>query len=212
LNSIKQQITEKESRIKYLNTQIELLQARIARGEEELRNLPKRSVTLAQLARSRQAATQLYTNILNKLEEIRIAEESEHGYVDVVREASVPIFPVRPNPQQSLILALLLGLIVGVGTAILKHSMGSRPIEPELLQQRGLRIIGVIPPMDRMLKNAFNGENSVQIQGRPVSTALITLHDPWSYVAENFRLIFANLQFAQNTMMQTFADLPDIKF
>jgi capsular exopolysaccharide synthesis family protein len=50
--------------------------------------------------------------------------------------------------------------------------------------------------MDREIKKAFKKQETVEVDGRTLSTSLFPLLNPWSPITENYRLIRANLRYA----------------
>jgi capsular exopolysaccharide synthesis family protein len=48
--------------------------------------------------------------------------------------------------------------------------------------------------MDREIKSAFKGKDTVKVGERELSTRLMPLLNPWSPIAENYRLVRTNLQ------------------
>jgi tyrosine-protein kinase Etk/Wzc len=91
------------------------------------------------------------------------------------------------------VLGLLLGLGFGVGLALARHAAQREVRRPDDLADEGYRVLGVIPTMNREIRASFGRRLAVEVEGRPVSTHLLTMLAPWSPVAENFRLIRTNL-------------------
>src|SRR5690606_21450845 len=87
----------KQIQIRGLEAQLAALRERQASNEGRMRALPTQSIHLAQLERTRQATEGMYLSLLQQLQEMRVAEEGELGYVEVIREASVPVQPVAPK-------------------------------------------------------------------------------------------------------------------
>lgn len=93
---------------------------------------------------------QLVANVIGEEFEKRVAEESPSASaitVDVWESAALPVDPVSPNPVRNMLLAIVLGLMLGVGLAFLldyrlSDGMGS-PIEAEKVS--GVPTYGTIP-------------------------------------------------------------------
>src|SRR3546814_9443618 len=66
---------------------------------------------------------ELYVNLLNSAQQLRLVKEGKIGNVRVVDTAVVPGKPIQPNKPLVLSVALLLGLVVGVGIAFLRNMM-----------------------------------------------------------------------------------------
>src|SRR5664280_2393625 len=99
--------------------------------------------------------------------------------VEVVENARLPGGPVSPQPTRNVGLALVLGLLLGVGLAVLRETLDTTVKSTQDIQERvGAPVLGVI---------GFDPEAKT----RP----LIVQADPHSGRAEAFRQLRTNLQF-----------------
>src|SRR5450759_1824545 len=99
--------------------------------------------------------------------------------VEVVENARLPGGPVSPQPTRNVGLALVLGLLLGIGIAVLRETLDTTVKSTQDLQERvGAPVLGVI---------GFDPEAKT----RP----LIVQADPHSSRAEAFRQLRTNLQF-----------------
>ncbi len=190
------QITEKRIAVSGLETQLRALEKRLKEYEQRFEAIPRKSIQLARLQRAYEASDKLFMFILEKLQESRIAEESEVGNITVVDYATTPGTPVRPQPFRNLLFGGILGLLLGVGLAFGRHYLDHTVHTPEELRRWGT-VMGVVPSMDRLVKEEFEGKEKVSIDGREVDTRLITLLNPTSPVAEAYRRLRTNLQFSR---------------
>ncbi|MGM0705391.1 MAG: polysaccharide biosynthesis tyrosine autokinase [Bacteroidota bacterium] len=197
LTELRTRIDEQESTVRQLEGQVDRLNERIENHEGRIEQIPEQTVQREQLARRLDQAEQFYQDIAMELQRTIVTEESELGYVEVIRSASIPVLPVSPNLHQNIILGLLLGLAFGVGGAFVRQAMNWQIYDPEDIQRQGFSLVGVIPDMKREIKNSFDGQESMNVDGRELSTSLMPLLNPWSPITENYRLIRTNLQFAQ---------------
>jgi capsular exopolysaccharide synthesis family protein len=193
-----EQIQAQKLKIGQLEAQLNGLNNRIAQYQSRIKSIPRQTIQREQLDRRLAQAERFYTDIAGELQKTIIAEESELGYVKIMRSAIVPMLPVSPNMEQNLILGLLLGLALGVGGAFVRQSMNWQIYEPDDIQNQGYSLVGVIPKMDREIKKAFKGKAEVDLDGRSLSTSLFPLLNPWSPITENYRLVRANLRYANS--------------
>jgi capsular exopolysaccharide synthesis family protein len=191
-----EQIQAQKLKIGQLEAQLNGLNNRIDQYQSRIKSIPRQTIEREQLDRRLAQAEQFYTDIAGELQKTIIAEESELGYVKIMRSAVVPMWPVSPNMGQNLILGLLLGLGLGIGGAFVRQSMNWQIYEPDDIQNQGYSLVGVIPKMDREIKKAFKGKAQVDVDGRNLSTSLFPLLNPWSPITENYRLVRANLRYA----------------
>jgi len=198
IGNLRNQIADQRLQIQQTQDQIRRLDGRIASYESRLDRIPRQTINRLQLDRKLNQAEEFYRTVADELRRTVIAEESELGYVTVVRAASVPVIPVSPNFQQNLMLGILLGLGFGVGLAFIRHAMSQRLRDPEDIQDFGFSLLGVIPEMDRELKASFKGKETIKVNGKDISTRLLPLHEPWSPISENYRLVRTNLRHSGN--------------
>jgi capsular exopolysaccharide synthesis family protein len=178
-----------EARLAALNDQLE-------DRRNALQTIPAQSMELAQLQRERRSTERIYGFIQEKLQETRLAEESEMGYAEIIRTAG-PGSPISPNMNRNLILALLFGLGLGGGIVFLRERLDTRIQQPDDLREHGHRIVGVVPSMDSLIRTEFDGAETISVDGQDVQTSLAMLVSPMSAVAEAYRRIRTNLQFAR---------------
>jgi len=196
MGSQQEQIQAQKMKIGQLEAQLNGLENRIEQYKSRIKSIPRQTIQREQLDRRLAQAEQFYTDIAGELQRTIIAEESELGYVKIMRTAAMPALPVSPDLKQNLVLGLLLGLATGVGGAFVRQSMNWQIYEPDDIQQHGYSLVGVIPKMDREIKKAFKGNSEVEVDGRTLSTSLFPLLNPWSPITENYRLVRANLRYA----------------
>ena len=96
ITQLKRQVVEKRIRIQGLQARLTVLQNQLSSYEARLRDIPRQTIELAQLTRQRQSTERTYLFLIEKLQEARVAEESELGYVEVIRRADVPGSPGQP--------------------------------------------------------------------------------------------------------------------
>ena len=194
IGQLQNRIAEQEITVSQTEAQIRALDQRLRTYDSKLRGIPSQRIERRRLEQRLAQEEEFYATIVRELQQTIIKEESELGYVQQVRSAFVPTRPVSPNFRQNVILGILLGMGFGVGLAFLRHTMVDRLRAPEDLQNRGYSLVGVIPQMDREIKAAFKGADTIEVEGRQLSTRLMPLLNPWSPISENYRLVRTNLQ------------------
>ncbi len=195
--SVRQNILEKEIAISGAEARLDVLNTSLESYRQELNSIPNKSVALARLTRNLQTSEQMFTSLYGKLQEARIAELSEIGYVEIIDEAIVPEQPVSPRVPLNLLLGAVLGMMLGVGLAFVRNAVDNRVRKPEDLRKRGMTVVGVVSNMNPVIKSDFGGRESVEVDGQTYSTSLISVLNPLSPIAESYRRLRTNLQFSR---------------
>jgi capsular exopolysaccharide synthesis family protein len=203
VKDLKQQIAEKRIDIAGLRARIDVLTNRLREYENELRSIPQQSMQLAQLERSREYTEQMYGFLVEQLQQTRVQEESELGYADQITEASVPGGPIQPQPQRNLFLGLILGLLGGVGLALVRDQLDNRVYKPDRIGQMGYREVGVIPNITPVIEDRLQGQTAVDHNETLLQSNLISAVEPNSAAAEAYRHVRTNIQFGPDRDLQT---------
>ena len=116
------------------------LSLEVIRRENYIRRLQADIVSLnetkADLQQDRDLAWQAYTTLLAKAQEIDVAAASEDIEVRFVSPALPPNSPVASNTLQNTLLALVVGLMLGVGCAFFFEYMAMESHPRQLLRGR----------------------------------------------------------------------------
>ena len=197
LQQLRARMMEKQVMLSGLQARFDVITDQLDAAKTQLGRIPGQEIVLNRLERSLSTREQLYVALVEKLQEARIAEQSELGYVDIIDTALVPEIPVRPRKTLNLMLGLALGLAIGVAFAFTRNAFDNKIRKPEDLRREGLAVLTVIPSMNRHIKVAFDGRSLVEANGHEYSTSLLSLLDPLSYIAESYRRLAMNLQFSR---------------
>lgn len=197
LNELKARRAEELVSLRGSESRIGLLQSRIRGYEADLGQVPTQSVTLAQLMRDRQATEKLKAALESRLQEARVADSAELGFAEIVRRAQVPPTPFGPKRPRNILLGLLLGLALGLTVATARARLDRRLHDPDDLKTTGLPVLGIIPSLDQIVREDFDGATTVEVNERPLDVRLTTLLSPMSQPAESFRALRTAVQFSR---------------
>lgn len=205
------QLLIKRVEVRSFEARLEPLIANVETIDRTLAQLPNRDIQLSRLNRTVETRAELYTELLKKLQEARIAEQSELGYVEIVDNAAVPTQSVRPRIPLNLALGGLLGLLLGIAAAFVRNALDNKVRRPEDIRRAGLGLLGAIPNLARVVKSDFDGQKRVTLNGGRYDTALVTLLNPLSPISEGYRRLRTNIQFSDpdrdlNVVMVTSAE------
>lgn len=121
-----------------------------------------------------------------KYASLQILESMQTGGFHVVQSATPSETPVSPKTVQNGLLALLAGLVLGLGGAFLLNYFDNRIKDVKTLERcYGLPVLASIPTVGRKWKPKERGERSSAAVGFAASPHLL----------ESFRALRSNLQF-----------------
>ena len=132
----------------------ELLQAR---GEYErlLRETPEDSASITAANQSIALKERTYATLLEQYEEARVVEAIRANAVSVIEPAYVPRTPAKPRHELNIALGILVGLISGVGLALVFENLDTTLYTEEQIEAvTQLAAISSIPAADNQLQIA----------------------------------------------------------
>jgi tyrosine-protein kinase Etk/Wzc len=176
-----------ESSLKNLIRSEESVDRQLALDEGKLRKLPKAERDLARLMRISTVNADIYTFLLKKHEEARIAKAATISNIQIVDPAITPGAPISPDKPKNLTFGFLVGCLLGIGLAFLQEYLDDTIKDAEEAKRAiGLPLLAVIPFIP---SRAENGDAKQHGQ-------LITHLEPKSQVAEAFRSLRTSLHFS----------------
>jgi capsular exopolysaccharide synthesis family protein len=112
-------------------------------------SLNSRSFHYRQLKQEADADKALYDELVKKIQEADINAGFQDNNISIADPARPPMRPVYPNLRTNLLMALIVSLLLGVGTAILLDSIDTTLRDPqEAGRFLGVDVIGTLP-LDR---------------------------------------------------------------
>jgi tyrosine-protein kinase Etk/Wzc len=194
-------IIELEVANKTLEARRQALESVVQAYEAKLEELPATSLQLARLERDRELNEKIYTMLTEKQEETQILSAGKIGTVQIIDLATAPEKPVKPNRRLNIILAVILGLLLGLGISFLRFLLDTRIRTSEDLNRLGIEPLGVIPFIDSQKINrelhSLKTDLS-EVEKRRVSQKLITHFAPRSSISEAYRTLRTNVLYHQN--------------
>jgi receptor protein-tyrosine kinase len=122
-----------------------------------------------------------------KYETLRILEAMQDGGFTLMREATVPGTPFTPQTQRNIILALVVGLVLGIGLAFLLEYLDKRVKDEKTLERTsGLPVLASVPAVGGKWRNAKPGRRSAEVVG---------FEGSGSVLLESFRTLRSSLQY-----------------
>jgi len=198
-----QRFTPKHPVILALDHQIETVVAAQRASEGKEAKLPKTQQDVFSYMRDLDVATQLYTQLLNTIQELQVAKAGTVGNVRIVDYALKPFRPSWPKIPEVLVISTFLGLFLGAVWTLVRRAMLRGIDDPAEVEQRlGLTTYATIPYVQeqrRVWKAIQRGEVGKHIlaaidSGNPAIEAIRSLRTS---------LHFALMEAPNNVIMLT---------
>ncbi|MES2719745.1 MAG: polysaccharide biosynthesis tyrosine autokinase [Pseudomonadota bacterium] len=138
-----------------LDKQIASIRSQQNQFSGKIDRLPKDQQELLRLTRDLQVNQELYTGLLNNSQQLKVVRAGTVGSVRVVDYATKTPRPIAPEKMFILLSSLLLGLLSGVGFAVLRQILKSGVKEAKQIESKlGLPVLATIPISDAQSKIA----------------------------------------------------------
>ncbi|MDP2286648.1 MAG: polysaccharide biosynthesis tyrosine autokinase, partial [Pseudohongiella sp.] len=128
------------------------LQGEQARLEAQVNNLPETQRQVLRLNRDVEVSQQIYMQMLNATQELRIARAGTVGNVRILDRALVGVNPIAPRTNLILVISLMAGVMLGLMVVLIRHMLHRGVSSVEELQALGLQVYATIPLSERQLK------------------------------------------------------------
>lgn len=162
--------------------------------EKKVKNLPETQQELLRLARDMQVTTEIYTQLLNKTQELDIVRAGTVGNVRIIDSADANIEkPVKPKKPLIVLIATLLGGLIAVAYVLIRKAMNRGVEDPAVIEQLGIPVYASIP----LSKGQSLIEASLKGNGRATAgSLLLAVNNPADLAVESLRSLRTSLHFA----------------
>lgn len=191
VNSIRKEFEAARAREDEANRQLEEQQA-------EMRGLAGKGFDLAKLEREVEANRQLYDTFLARFKEVDNAGDMSATTARVIDPARPPAAPFKPDKKRILFVSLMLGLLAGIGVALLRERFDNTFKRNEDVEGRLM-----LPVLAHLTLLETSGGKAVV----PERDALVHPHSTFAEAVNNVRtgVLFANREQPVRTLMITSA-------
>lgn len=153
------------------------------------------------LKRDAETSKVLYDGLLTKLKEAGITAGLRSSNIRIVDPAMIPSYPSRPAKARNVALAFLVGLVGGIGLALMREYMDNTVKTPDDVENLSrLPSLAVVP---QFTGSGGTGKRPGLLQGFATSNGhekrieLVAQHLPKSQMSEAFRALRTSLLLSQ---------------
>ena len=148
-----QRFTANHPAVAALDAQIAGLQGNLAKMGKNVQTLPDTEQTALRLLRDVHVDTELYTNLLNSAQQLRIAKAGQVGDVRIVDFAEAADDPVRPKRVLVILISFGAGLFIGIVFAFVRKTLYGGVERPDELEAAlGVPVFAVVPRSEQQLR------------------------------------------------------------
>ena len=177
----------------------ELISQRLEQQKTETNSMSEKMVQYNILKREAEANKVLYEGLLTKLKEAGISAGLKSSNIRVVDPAMIPSSPSRPAKTRNIALSFLVGLVGGIGLALLREYMDNTVKTPDDIENLSrLPSLAVVPAFSdgsRAKKTSRFFKRPTLDQDKKIE--LVAQHLPKSQMAEAFRALRTALLLSQ---------------
>jgi tyrosine-protein kinase Etk/Wzc len=187
-----------------LTNQVEAYDRTLDRYRAELELVPAHEIQLARLEREAGLLEETYLMLETRRKQGEIAAAVTDHSVQIVDPAVLPVEPIRPRKLLSLLMAGILGTVLGFGAAFGREQMDTRVRTREDLRLAGgqIPVLGTIPRIVEATPRTWRDRVRVGVRvrdgnGTRFQDRLVTGIDPLNPVSEAYRTLRTNITFAR---------------
>ena len=120
--------------------------------EVEVDTLPETQRQVLRMNRDVQVSQQIYMQMLNATQELRIARAGTVGNVRILDEALAGTSAIAPRGNLIMLISLFSGLMLGVMLVLIKHLLHRGVTSVEELQALGLQVYATVPLSEKQVE------------------------------------------------------------
>ena len=193
-------IAQLESEYREAKQHEDLLGRALDQQKAEANVMSEKMIQYNILKREAEANKTLYDSLQTKLKEAQISSGLKSSNIRIVDPAMVPSTPSRPAKTRNIALAFLVGLVGGIGLALLREYMDNTVKTPDDVETlTRLPSLAVVPAFGDSLAPAKRSRlfNSGSTNGHDKRIELVAQHLPKSQMSEAFRALRTALLLSQ---------------
>src|SRR3989454_107034 len=176
-----------------------LLSEALDQAKVEANQMSEKLVEYNILKREAEANKALYEGLMTKMKETAISAGLRSSNIRIVDPAMVPTSPARPAKARNIMLAFLVGLIGGIGLALMREYLDNTVKTPDDIESLArLPSLAVVPQFTGL--NGSKGRGvlpGLSSNGHERRIELVAQHLPKSQMSEAFRALRTSILLSQ---------------
>ncbi|HJV48206.1 MAG TPA: polysaccharide biosynthesis tyrosine autokinase [Geothrix sp.] len=174
-----------------VNAQIAKLEAEAATVNQKVKALPGAQQEMVRLSRDVQVSTELYTALLNNIQQLQITRAGEGNNTRIVDFAMPSLKPIKPKKEMLLATFFVIGLFVGVGIVLAQRTLQKGIEDHRIIETKlGLPVFVTIP------HTKAQRHHNKALAERHSGSHLLALHEPEDLATESLRSLRTTLNFS----------------
>ena len=163
------------------------LNLRLSEIRNETDDLPQTQQEMLRLSLDLEVAQEIYLQMVNRAQELNVLKAGTIGNIRIIDTALSAPKAIEPNKKMIVLLAAVLGGMIGVGFVLLRSFMARGVQSVEEIEALGISVYATVPKTGR---GDFNGSKK-----RKDSLDVLALSDPTNLSVEALRSLRTSLHF-----------------
>jgi polysaccharide biosynthesis transport protein len=195
-------VAQLESEFREAKQHEELLSRALDEQKAEVNVMSEKMIQYNILKREAEANKSLYDSLQTKLKEAQISSGLKSSNIRIVDPAMIPATPSRPAKTRNIALAFLVGLVGGIGLALLREYLDNTVKTPDDVETLArLPSLAVVPAFGEgaaaARRTGFLKTTTTSTNGYEKRIELVAQHLPKSQMSEAFRALRTALLLSQ---------------
>ena len=175
-----------------------LLADALNEAKAETNQMAEKMVEYNILKREAEANKALYEGLMTKMKETAISGALRSSNIRIVDPAMVPATPARPAKARNIILSLLVGIVGGIGLALLREYLDNTVKTPDDIETLArLPSLAVVPQFGTNGHKRRGILPDLSENGHNKRIELVAQHLPKSQMSEAFRALRTSILLSQ---------------
>lgn len=160
---------------------------------KKVENLPNTQQEILRLTRDMEVSQEIYIQMLNNVQELNIVKAGTVGNVRIIDDAVTEPNPVKPKKPLIVLLATMLGGMLGVGLVLVRGMLNRGVENPEDFEQAGMNVYTSVPLSEAHQKKTLGIKGK---KGLAQDNLLLAAYNPTDLAIESLRALRTSLHFS----------------